>query len=182
MSANRRDFIKFVVAGAVAAGCPVDLSLLAAPPEKSPEVEGEDNHICHQVRDGKVFTRPPVSAHHDVVIVGGGVSGLTAAYLLRNHDFLLLEKEPHWGGNAYLMEFQGNAYATGAAFIGANELAYGFAKEIGLEPLPDNNWDGSIIKGEFVPDTWAKVWISCRIRPPFAMAFRSSRKTFLRLT
>src|SRR5207245_1429519 len=54
------------------------------------------------------------------------------------------------------MEFQGNAYATGAAFIGANELAYGFAKEIGIEPLPVNNWDGSIIKGEFVPDTWGE--------------------------
>ena len=30
MSANRRDFIKFVVAGAVTAGCPIDLSLVAA--------------------------------------------------------------------------------------------------------------------------------------------------------
>jgi len=29
MSANRRDFIKFVVAGAVTAGCPIDLSLVA---------------------------------------------------------------------------------------------------------------------------------------------------------
>ena len=96
MSPNRRDFIKFVVSGAVAAGCPVDLSLLAADQVSNlPTVEGEDNRICHQVRDGKIFTRPPVSAHHDVVIVGGGVSGLTAAYLLRQRDFLLLEKEPH---------------------------------------------------------------------------------------
>src|SRR5579862_5706996 len=112
MTTNRRSFIKFVVAGSVAAGCPVDLSLLAAETPQ-PEVNGEDNRICHQVRDGKIFSRPPVSARHDVVIVGGGVSGLAAAYLLRNRDFLLLEKEPHWGGNAYLMEYQGNAYATG---------------------------------------------------------------------
>ena len=47
------------------------------------------------------------------MIVGGGMSGLTAAYLLQKRDFLLLEKEPHFGGNAYLMEYQGQAYATG---------------------------------------------------------------------
>jgi len=155
MTTNRRDFIKFVVAGSVAAGCPIDLSLLAAETPQ-PEVDGEDNRICHQVRDGKVFARPPVSAHHDVVIVGGGVSGMTAAYLLRNRDFLLLEKEPHWGGNAYLMEYQGNAYATGSAFLAKSEYAYSFAKEIGLEPLPINDRDSTIIKGEWIANTWAE--------------------------
>jgi protoporphyrinogen/coproporphyrinogen III oxidase len=156
MTTNRRDFIRFVVAGSVAAGCPVDLPLLAADTPPVPFVEGEDNRICHQVRDGKIFSRPPVSARHDVVIVGGGVSGLAAAYLLRNRDFLLLEKEPHWGGNAYLMEYQGNAYATGSAFLGKTEDAYSFAKEIGLDPLPINDRDSTIIKGEWIGNTWAE--------------------------
>ena len=155
MTTNRRDFIKFVVAGSVAAGCPIDLSLLAAETPQ-PEVDGEDNRICHQVRDGKIFARPPVSARHDVVIVGGGVSGMAAAYLLRSRDFLLLEKEPHWGGNAYLMEYQGNAYATGTAFLAKSEYAYSFAKEIGLEPLPVNDRDSTIIKGEWIANTWAE--------------------------
>jgi monoamine oxidase len=154
MSANRRDFIKFVVAGAVAAGCPIDLSLMAAPPDNKPEVDGEDNRICHQVRDGKVFSFPPASARHDVVIVGGGMSGLAAAYYLQHRDFLLLEKEPHWGGNAYLMEYDGMAYATGAAFVNSG-LAYDFAKEIGLNPRPIDCWDGTLVNGEFVADTWA---------------------------
>ena len=157
MSPNRRDFIKFVVAGSVAAGCPVDLSLIAqAQTTAVPTLDSEENTICHQVRDGKVFARPPASAKHDVVIVGGGVSGLTAAYLLRERDFLLLEKEPHWGGNAYIMDYQGARYATGSAFLTKDESTYSFSKELGLQPLPVENWDGSIINGEFIPDTWGE--------------------------
>ena len=130
------------------------MALLAAPVSDQPlNVEGEENKICHQVRDGKVFDRPPVAAKHDIVIVGGGMSGLAAAYLLQNHDFLLLEKEPHFGGNAYLMEFEGQAYATGSAFAD-NDSVVQFAKEIGLEALAVNNFDPTIVNGEFVADTW----------------------------
>jgi protoporphyrinogen oxidase len=175
MSANRRDFIKFVVAGAVAAGCPIE-SLVAVPPDNKPAVDGENNMICHQVRDGKVFSKPPVSARHDVVIVGGGMSGLTAAHLLQNRDFLLLEKEPHWGGNAYPMEYRGQVYATGAAFIWKDDNAFPLAKEIGLEPLPVDNWDGSIIKGEFIPDTWGEGLEQL----PYSAAARQSFKKFKR--
>ena len=158
MNPNRRDFIKFIVAGSVAAGCPIDLALAAAPAESvRPEVDGEQNEICHQVRDGHHFNPPAVSARHDVVIVGGGPSGLTAAYLLQQRDFLLLEKEPHWGGNAYLEEYQGQAYATGAAFVdGGESAALEFAKELGLEMLPVNNPDPTILRGEFIADTWGQ--------------------------
>jgi protoporphyrinogen oxidase len=179
MGTNRRDFIKFVVAGSIAAGCPVDLSLLAAETENPPTVDGEDNKICHQVRDGKVFSRPPASGRHDIVIVGGGVSGLTAAYLVRHRDFLLLEKEPHWGGNAYLMEYQGNAYATGSAFLDKSESAYSFAREIGLEPLPVNSWDGSVIKGEFVPDTWGEGLDKLPYPPAVREGFKKFKKEIL---
>jgi monoamine oxidase len=153
-STNRRDFIKFAVAGSVAAGCPLDLALVVSP-EKSVETAGEHNEICHEVRDGRHFDHPPVSARHDVVIVGGGVSGLTAAYLLRDRDFLILEKEPHWGGNAYLERYEDAAFATGSAFTARSETpVMHLAAELGLEPLPVSNPDPSIIRGEFVSDTW----------------------------
>jgi protoporphyrinogen oxidase len=178
MSANRRDFIKFVVAGAVTAGCPIDLSRVAAQSNEAKnhaaDVDGEDNRICHQVRDGKVFSRPPASARHDVVIVGGGVSGLAAAYRLQHRDFLLLEKEPHWGGNAYAMEYEGSIYATGSAFLAKDEYTYHFAKEIGLEPLPVNSPDASIIRGELIPDTWGQGLD----RLPYPPAIRESFKKF----
>ena len=184
MSANRREFIKFVVAGAVTAGCPIDLSLVAAQTgdaQKShaADVDGEDNRICHQVRDGKVFTRPPASARHDVVIVGGGVSGLTAAYRLQHRDFLLLEKEPHWGGNAYGMEYEGSTYATGSAFLAKDEYAYHFAKEIGLEPLPVNSPDASIIRGELVPDTWGEGLSKLPYSPSVRESFKKFKKEML---
>jgi len=183
MSGNRRDFIKFVVAGAVAAGCPIDLSLVSAQSNDAQKnhpasVEGEDNRICHQVRDkgNQIFMRPAASARHDVVIVGGGVSGLTAAYRLQHHDFLLLEKEPHWGGNAYAMQYEDSTYATGSAFLGKDEYAYGFAKEIGLEPLPVNSPDASIIHGELVLDTWGDGLDKL----PYPAAVRDSFKKFKR--
>jgi hypothetical protein len=179
MCANRRDFIKFVVAGAVSAGCPVDLSLVTAQTGDvkghGAEVDGEHNQICHQVRDGKVFTRPAATARRDVVIVGGGISGLAAAYRLRQRDVLLLEKEPHWGGNAYEMEYEGNAYCTGSAFLyDEDEHAFALAKEIGLTPLPINSSDASILRGELVPDTWGEGLNKL----PYPAAVRESFKKF----
>lgn len=176
MNKSRRDFVKIVVAGTVAAGCPIDSSLLIET-AGTPALETEDFRICHTLRDGKFFSSPPVEARHDVVIIGGGVSGLTAAYMLRHRDCLVLEKEPHWGGNAYTMEYQGIPYPTGCAFLPNDEdAAYAFVKELGLEPLPINNWDGSIIRGEYIADTWGDGLE----RLPYARGIREGFRQFKR--
>lgn len=154
MESDRRSFIKFVVAGSVAAGCPVDLPLRAAP-ASTPAVDGEGNEICHQVRDGHHFARPKASARHDIAIVGGGLSGLSCAWFLRGQDFLLMEKEEHWGGNAYLEEYAGQAFATGTAYTSKRESGViGLCKELGMEPLPIDCPDGLILNREFVPHAW----------------------------
>ena len=156
MTTNRRDFLKFVVAGSVAAGCPVDMSLLAADGSASapPIVDGEHNEICHQVRDGHVFAKPAVSARYDVVIVGGGMSGLAAAYHLKAYNYLLLEKEDHWGGNAYEEDFHGQYFATGSAFDTEGSEADQLAKALGLKQLPIDSPDPTIVRGKLVANTW----------------------------
>jgi oxygen-dependent protoporphyrinogen oxidase len=174
MSTSRRDFLKFVVAGSVAAGCPIDLSSLAAPDAAKPQIEGEHFDICHAVRDGHAFARPPVSKRYDIVIVGGGVSGLSAAYFLRGHNFLLLEKEPHWGGNATLEEYQGQAFCTGSAFDYKGTASEQLAREIGLAPLPINCPDPTILNGKWVPDTWGAGLDQL----PYSTTVRDSFKKF----
>jgi phytoene dehydrogenase-like protein len=100
------------------------------------------------------FAHPPASARHDIVVVGG-MSGLSCAWFLRGQDFLLLEKEEHWGGNAYLEEYAGRAFATGTAYTSKSESGViQLCKELGIEPLPIACPDGLILNREFVPPAW----------------------------
>ena len=157
LSHSRRDFIKFVVAGSVASGCPIDTALLLNRDEagsRSASLQGEHFQICHQVRDGHSFPKPDASKRVEVVIIGGGMAGLSAAYFLRHRDFLLLEKEEHFGGNAYQEEYAGQAYSTGAAYDFRNSLSDQLAKEIGLNLLPIDMPDPTIDNGGYAPDTW----------------------------
>jgi protoporphyrinogen oxidase len=153
MEFSRRSFIKYVIAGSIGALCPIDITLRAES-SAPPVVDGEHFEICHQVRDGRIFKAPAISARHDIAILGGGMSGLTAAYMLRDQDFILLEKEMHWDGNAHTQEYQGQEFATGAAFTGMGDSASQLATQIGLQPLPIDSPDGTIVNGVFVPDTW----------------------------
>jgi hypothetical protein len=156
MSQSRRDFIKFVVTGSVAAGCPIDSTLIPSPHPSGSDVvvRGEHFEVCHGIRDGQVFDRPNATAKAGVVIIGGGVAGLSAAYFLRDMDFLLLEKEDHFGGNAFQEEFDGQPYATGSAFAWSGDEGDQLSRELGLKLLPVNSPDPTIVNGTWVPDTW----------------------------
>src|SRR5215510_13847520 len=156
MSQSRRDFIKFVVVGSVAAGCPVNESLAVVPGPKAgpPILHGDHFEVCHEIRDGREFDRPDATRKADVVIVGGGVAGLSAAYFLKGKDWLLLEKEDHFGGNAYQEEYDGHVYATGAAYGYRGDPGDLLAKEIGLSLPLINMPDPVIDNGKYAPDIW----------------------------
>jgi monoamine oxidase len=156
MSQSRRDFIKFAVAGSIASGCPIDRALFAEPEAKAPgaTVEGDHFKIVHQLRDGHSFPRPESSKKVDVLIIGGGVAGLSAAYFLRGKDWLLLEKEEHFGGNAYQEEYEGQAYCTGSAYAYRGDSGDQLAKEIGVDMPLVSMPDPIIDNGVYTADPW----------------------------
>lgn len=69
--------------------------------------------VAHELRDGRNPAQPPIrdtGEHYDLVIVGGGISGLAAAYLFRKMKgagarILVLENHDDFGGHAKRNEF-----------------------------------------------------------------------------
>ncbi len=102
-----------------------------------PDWTGDSFPPMHRIRDGHNFPIPKPSQKVDVVIIGGGLSGLTAAYQLRDEDLLILERENTLGGNAKQGQFQGIPYSIGAAYMADIGPPFGaLYSELGLEPKP----------------------------------------------
>jgi hypothetical protein len=59
---------------------------------------------------------PPPKEEVPLVIVGGGMSGLISAYLLRHHNPIVLEQSARFGGNAQGEAWNGVTYSVGAAY------------------------------------------------------------------
>jgi protoporphyrinogen oxidase len=161
---GRRRAIKYIIGGAVAS-CPFPSSARPLAGRGTQEASGvsralnaklgsESNTICHQVRDGTGFRLPKASKEYDVVIIGGGPSGLCSAYRLRDTNFLLLEKEPRLGGNAISEQWNGEWYSTGAAYGEGEELA-NLCVEIGMQIHRIHSVDAAIIHDQLVPEFWA---------------------------
>ena len=161
----RRRFIKTVVIGSAGIGATCEWSgrPIAVESGAGPraEVRSESFAQCHGVRDG---VSPPVakpSRDVDVVVIAGGLSGLTAAYRLRNHNVLLLEKEPHVGGNAHTDTWEGIQYPTGASFTHSASSPMALYDEIGLTVMRRVAGAGSgaaigCYNGQKISDIWGE--------------------------
>ncbi|MFA6222595.1 MAG: NAD(P)/FAD-dependent oxidoreductase [Desulfomonilaceae bacterium] len=76
------------------------------------------------------------SEHHEIVVLGGGMAGLTAAYFLKDRDVVLLEKSDHFGGRISSGSFGGFSYPQGPAYIGIPQGPIEtMINELALEPL-----------------------------------------------
>src|SRR5471030_3011693 len=113
---KRRDFL---AAGAIASA-----GLVATAVSPRPALGGTlarpGMKLGHALRDGRIGRTPPVAQKVAVLIVGGGVAGLSAAYYLSKaglRDHLLLEMEDSVGGNAAWGENRITRYPWGAHYL-----------------------------------------------------------------
>src|SRR4051794_13392665 len=103
---NRRQFLSAtagMLAASVAAPALVRLSRKAPRPIVGGFVD-DAGAAGHALRDGRPSARrAAIVARHAVVIVGGGIAGLSAAWELERrgmHDYVVLELASDPGGNA----------------------------------------------------------------------------------
>ncbi|MCW6528719.1 NAD(P)-binding protein [Sphingomonas sp. MMSM20] len=119
MAIERRDFLN----GAAIAITGISVAARAAAqgadgaPANPPALEGLRGSapgsftVAHGVRDGKVYDLDsvPVAEAYDLIIVGGGISGLSAAYFHRQlfpqDTILILDNHDDFGGHARRNEF-----------------------------------------------------------------------------
>ncbi|GAA5506052.1 hypothetical protein Rcae01_01502 [Novipirellula caenicola] len=116
---NRRDLMTLLLGSGVAAtvGC----SRQSLPPEG--ELLSPDLSVGHRIRDGwrPVFD-PSASEHVDVLIVGGGIAGLSTAWRLKQagfEDFRLLEIEKVFGGTSRSGQTPAFEFPWGAHYVPA---------------------------------------------------------------
>ncbi len=136
MSASRRQFLSAALIG------------LARKTDRA--IAGgfiDDGHTPgHKLRDRAAFPGAKQTVRVRVVIVGGGIAGLSAAWRLDKrgfHDFVLLEMDQRTGGNARWGENEISAYPWGAHYVPVpgkkSALVRELFEELGV--LRDGVWE-----------------------------------------
>jgi protoporphyrinogen oxidase len=113
---NRRELLTIMLGAPAAA-------MLGCQPRSVPaagELLAPDYSLGHRLRDGIDLSNPTVNHQHKVVIVGGGMAGLAAAWRLHRSgitDFVVLELEQHAGGTAHSGKSDVINYPWGAHYV-----------------------------------------------------------------
>lgn len=105
-----------------------------------------------------------------VVVVGGGISGLATAYLLRQYNPVVFELHDRFGGNAQGGTLNGAEYSLGSAYVitpdpgGALDTLY---RDIGLHEVVRPDVDPAPVEfdGQINPDIWSGMGVPAEDLP-----------------
>jgi glycine/D-amino acid oxidase-like deaminating enzyme len=102
--------------------------------------------VGHRLRDHASFSKAARTEKFPVVVVGGGMAGLSAAWRLNKrgfHDFVLLEMEAQPGGNSRWGENDITAYPWAAHYVPVPDTKAALVRELfeELGVFKDGKWD-----------------------------------------
>ncbi|MCX6633965.1 MAG: NAD(P)/FAD-dependent oxidoreductase, partial [Acidobacteria bacterium] len=136
MGSSRREFVGAAIVGLT--------------PKADRPVAGsfvyESQNIGHELRHRACLRTPVQKQKTTVVIVGGGIAGLSAAWRLAKRgfkDFVVLELERQPGGNSRWGENDVSAYPWAAHYLPLPDTKATLVRELcqDLGLLKDGHWD-----------------------------------------
>jgi glycine/D-amino acid oxidase-like deaminating enzyme len=106
----------------------------------------ESQNAGHAIRDRSVRAAGSPPGNSPIVIVGGGIAGLSAAWWLDRsgfHDFVILELEETAGGNSRWGENEVSAYPWAAHYVPVPGPESNYVRELFTEfgLLKDGQWE-----------------------------------------
>ena len=126
------------------------------------------------------------SSNPDVVILGGGLAGLTAAYHLRDRDVLVLEARDRVGGRTLSGEHDGYWFNSGAQFVW-DQRTLELCRGLGLEVIGGDGAQSAVfVNGRLAVASnpyglLLKMPISWRDKVDFAMTINRLRRVAVRM-
>ncbi len=125
---------------------------------------GDDIPFHSQQNDFPDGSPPLAQEEVELVVIGGGISGLASAYLLRQYNPVVFELHDRFGGNAQGGTIESAAFSLGSAYFitpDKGSLLDGFYRELGLDGVVRVDGDPSPVEidGKINEDIWAGMGV-----------------------